>query len=77
MNDFPALMFFKGALLKDPDGVLERQGPRSRAGFRMRFTSVPDARAHTNDTFFSIVSAYATIIPMSATFGPAIDREFP
>ena len=42
MNDFLALMFFKGALLKDPDGVLERQGPNSRAGFRMRFTSIPD-----------------------------------
>lgn len=42
MNDSLALMFFKGALLKDPDGVLERQGPHSRAGFRMRFTSVPD-----------------------------------
>lgn len=42
MNGFLALMFFKGALLKDPDGVLERQGPNSRAGFRMRFTSVKD-----------------------------------
>ncbi len=42
MKDFLALLFFKGALLKDPDGVLERQGPNSRAGFRMRFTSVKD-----------------------------------
>ena len=42
MKDFLALMFFKGALLKDPDGLLERQGPNSRAGFRMRFTSVRD-----------------------------------
>ncbi len=42
MKDFLALMFFKGALLKDPDGLLERQGPNSRAGFRMRFTSVQD-----------------------------------
>jgi uncharacterized protein YdeI (YjbR/CyaY-like superfamily) len=42
MKDFLALMFFKGALLKDPDGVLEVQGPNSRAGYRMRFTSVRD-----------------------------------
>ena len=42
MKDFLALMFFKGALLKDPQGVLERQGPNSRSGFRMRFTSVEE-----------------------------------
>ena len=42
MKDFLALMFFKGALLTDPDGVLERQGPNSRSGFRARFTSVKD-----------------------------------
>ncbi|MCK5744886.1 MAG: YdeI/OmpD-associated family protein [Oricola sp.] len=42
MKDFLALMFFKGALLDDPDGVLERQGPNSRSGFRVRFTSVKD-----------------------------------
>ncbi len=42
MNDFLALMFFKGALLKDPDGILEVQGPNSRAGYRIRFTGVQD-----------------------------------
>lgn len=42
LKDFLALMFFKGALLNDPDGVLERQGPNSRSGFRIRFTSVKD-----------------------------------
>lgn len=42
MKDFLALLFFKGALLKDPDGLLERQGPFSNAGYRMRFTSVSD-----------------------------------
>lgn len=41
-KDFLALMFFKGGLLKDTDGVLERQGPNSRHGFRIRFTSVAD-----------------------------------
>jgi len=41
-KDFLALMFFKGALLDDPDGVLEAQGPNSRSAMRMRFTSVDD-----------------------------------
>lgn len=42
MKDVLALLFFKVALLSDPDGLLERQGPNSRSGFRMRFTSVGD-----------------------------------
>jgi uncharacterized protein YdeI (YjbR/CyaY-like superfamily) len=42
MKDFLALLFFKGALLNDPDDILEVQGPNSRAGYRMRFTSVDD-----------------------------------
>ena len=42
MKDFLALMFFKGALLNDPDGVLEAQGPNSRSARRMRFTSVEE-----------------------------------
>jgi uncharacterized protein YdeI (YjbR/CyaY-like superfamily) len=42
MNDFLSLMFFKGALLDDPDGVLEEQGPNSRLARRLRFTSVDD-----------------------------------
>ena len=45
-------MFFKGALLDDPDGFLEAPGPNSRAARRMMFDSVeavdrmaPDLRA--------------------------------
>ena len=37
-----ALMFFKGALMADPAGVLEEQGENSRAAMRMTFTSVED-----------------------------------
>lgn len=40
MNGFLALLFFKGALLKDPAKVLEVQGANSRGGYRMRFNSV-------------------------------------
>lgn len=35
-----AFMFFKGALLDDPDGFLEAPGPNSRAARRMMFDSV-------------------------------------
>jgi uncharacterized protein YdeI (YjbR/CyaY-like superfamily) len=40
MKDFLALMFFKGALLADPERILEAQGPNSRSARRVRFTSV-------------------------------------
>ncbi|MCB2224429.1 MAG: YdeI/OmpD-associated family protein [Actinobacteria bacterium] len=42
MKDFLALMFFEGALLTDPAGVLREQGPNSRAARRIEFTSVGD-----------------------------------
>lgn len=35
-----ALMFFKGVLLKDPQGVLEKPGEHSRVARRIPFTSV-------------------------------------
>lgn len=37
-KEYCALMFFKGALLKDPDGILETPG-RTQAGRQIRFTS--------------------------------------
>ena len=42
MKNFLALMFFKGALLSDPAGVLRAQGPNSRSARRIEFTSVDD-----------------------------------
>ncbi len=45
MKDFLALMFFKGALLSDPAGVLRMQGPNSRSALRMEFTSVAEVKA--------------------------------
>ncbi len=42
MKGFLGLMFFKGALLADPHGVLEDQGPNSRSARRIRFASVDD-----------------------------------
>lgn len=43
MKEFLALMFFKGALLSDPDGILEEQGPNSRSALRICFRSIDDA----------------------------------
>jgi uncharacterized protein YdeI (YjbR/CyaY-like superfamily) len=40
--DHLALMFFKGILLQDPEGVLEQQGPNSHAARRLTFRSVDD-----------------------------------
>lgn len=37
-----ALMFFKGVLLEDADGLLHDQGPNSHAAKRMEFTCVDD-----------------------------------
>jgi len=42
MNDFLSLMFFNGALLRDPEGVLREQGPNSRSAKRIEFTSIHD-----------------------------------
>lgn len=44
MKELLALMFFKGALLDDPAGVLRDQGPNSRSARRIEFTSVDDVR---------------------------------
>lgn len=42
MNDFLALMFFKGALLEDPDELLQEQGENTRSARRLCFTSVDE-----------------------------------
>lgn len=46
MKNFLALMFFKGALLADPKGVLESQGPNSRSARRMCIRSVADVNSN-------------------------------
>lgn len=43
---FLALMFFKGALLEDPDGLLEEQGKNTRSAKRVCFRSVDDVTAN-------------------------------
>jgi uncharacterized protein YdeI (YjbR/CyaY-like superfamily) len=42
MKEFLAVMFFKGALLADPEGVLQDQGPNSRSARRLCITAVDE-----------------------------------
>jgi uncharacterized protein YdeI (YjbR/CyaY-like superfamily) len=41
-KEYCALLFFKGALLKDPKGILIQQTANVQAARQMRFTSVPE-----------------------------------
>ncbi len=70
MRDFLALMFFKGALLRDPDGVLEEQGPNSRSARRMTFTSVGDV-VRLADTVRSYVAEAIAVEEAGLEVGPA------
>jgi len=45
-EDSCAISFFKGVLLDDPDGVLEKPGPNSHVGRLLRFDDVEQVRAH-------------------------------
>jgi len=45
LKDYCALSFFKGALLKDPHGLLDKPGKNSQAARLMRFTNVEDITA--------------------------------
>lgn len=40
--------FFKGALLDDPDGLLEKPGENTLAARRIKFTSVDEIEAHAS-----------------------------
>jgi uncharacterized protein YdeI (YjbR/CyaY-like superfamily) len=44
LRDRCALSFFKGALLPDPDGLLEKPGPNSRHGRTLSFRTAADVR---------------------------------
>ncbi len=75
MNEFLALMFFKGALLDDPAGVLEDQGPNSRSARRIRLTSVEDV-ARLADTVKAYVDAAIDVEEAGLDVGPAPEPAF-
>ena len=70
MKEFLALMFFKGALLADPDGVLEEQGPNSRSARRLEFTSVADVE-RLADTVRRCVAEAIDVEAHGLSVGPA------
>jgi uncharacterized protein YdeI (YjbR/CyaY-like superfamily) len=70
MKEFLALMFFKGALLNDPDGVLEEQGPNSRSARRIRFTSIEDV-ARLTDTVQAYINEAIDVEAAGLEVGPA------
>ncbi len=69
MKPFLAMMFFKGALLDDRDGVLEAQGPNSRSAMRMCFTTPADVR-RLRKTITSYVEAAIALEDAGATVPP-------
>lgn len=75
MKDFLALMFFKGALLPDPDGVLASQGPNSRSAVRMCFRSVADVK-RLSKTVQSYVAAAIALEDAGLEVGPAPEVVF-
>ena len=70
MKGFLALMFFKGALLDDPDGALESQGPNSRSARRICFTSVDDV-VRRADTVSGLVVQAIDVEAAGLEVGPA------
>lgn len=70
MKEFLALMFFKGALLDDPSGVLEEQGPNSRSARRICFRSTGDV-AQLTDTVKSLVADAIRVEDEGLELGPA------
>ncbi|WP_040495806.1 YdeI/OmpD-associated family protein [Ilumatobacter nonamiensis] len=69
MKNFLALMFFKGALLDDPDEVLQAQGPNSRSARRIEFTSVDDVN-RLADTVRRLVAAAIDVEDAGIEVGP-------
>lgn len=74
MKDFLALMFFKGALLTDPAGLLVEQGPNSRSARRVTFTTAGQVDVHAADLEAFVAEAIALEVA-GATVAPAPEPE--
>jgi uncharacterized protein YdeI (YjbR/CyaY-like superfamily) len=75
-KDFLALMFFKGALLSDPAGVLESQGENTRSALRLCLTSVDDVCRHAA-TIRDYVAEAIAIEASGVALPPAPDLDVP
>jgi uncharacterized protein YdeI (YjbR/CyaY-like superfamily) len=74
MKAFLALMFFKGALLKDPEGVLVDQGPNSRSARRIEFASV-DEVSQLSGTVQRYVAEAIDVEDAGLEVGPAPELQ--
>lgn len=70
MKDFLALMFFKGALLDDPVGVLKSQGPNSRSALRIEITSASEL-TRLKKTIVAYVAAAIAVEEAGLKVAPA------
>ena len=75
MKGFLSLMFFKGALLDDPAGVLVEQGPNSRSAKRIELTSV-DQIEELADTIGAYVDEAIDVEDAGLEVEPAPEPEW-
>ena len=74
LNDYCCLSFFKGVLLKDPEGILQAPGENSRSGRLIPFTAVDQILAR-EATLKAYVDEAAGLERAGATVDFAKDRE--
>lgn len=74
MKGFLSLMFFKGALLDDPAGLLRSQGENSRSALRLEFTSVDEVTDRA-DVVRDLVAEAIEVEDKGLTVEPAPERE--
>lgn len=58
-KDYCGLLFFKGALVDDPDGLLVKTGPNTRIGRQIRFTALKQIQQHEQAIIEAVKSAIA------------------
>ena len=80
-KDYCALLFMKGALLKDPKGLLVQQTKNVQAARQLRFTSVADIQKQKTAIKASIKDAIAVEksgakVPMKAAAQFDVPEEF-
>ena len=76
MTGFLALMFFKGALLDDPDGMLREQGPNSRSAKRLEFTGA-DEIAAAESALRALVKSAIEVERSGAQLPPRPEPDLP
>jgi uncharacterized protein YdeI (YjbR/CyaY-like superfamily) len=74
MKDSCSLSFFKGALLEDPEGVLEKAGPNTRSARLIRFRHVDEVLA-MEPVLKAYVREAADLERAGATVDFAKDRD--